>query len=269
MSLSTRLWMSAALCAMLGSAPLAFATDQPIAARQLRLRHSATKEDLLFISKDPSFLFPAIGSADDPATGSPGGAVIDLFSENYSTMPASIVVEPGLKSPGTPRGWKVTHSYRFKGKDVAVKVMVLQQGALIKVKAQRSGLALAGPQGAVGIRITTGSVRNCAFFGPATIVHDGAGEFEAKNAPADAVSDCSDTSLHGSPACGGTTPICDGVCPDGEQCLLFPFVALCGCVPTGPPVCGGDVCDGTCPTGMQCTMIHLPMIGDTCQCFSG
>jgi len=45
----------------------AAAVEQPIAAKKLMLRRSSSgKEKLTFASKDPSFLFPALGSADDP-----------------------------------------------------------------------------------------------------------------------------------------------------------------------------------------------------------
>src|SRR5690348_12884915 len=69
------------LLTLAGTASLAHAVDQPIAATKLLLKRSPSgKQTLTFVSKDPAFLFPTIGSADDPATGTPGGATIELFS---------------------------------------------------------------------------------------------------------------------------------------------------------------------------------------------
>ena len=57
------------------------ATDHPVTGMKLLLKQARNgTQTLLFVSKDPGFPFPAIGSADDPATGAPGGAAIELFS---------------------------------------------------------------------------------------------------------------------------------------------------------------------------------------------
>jgi len=42
------------------------------------------------------------------------------------------------------------------------------------------GLALAGSQGTIAVRITTSTLHNCTIFGPATIVKDAPGRFVAK-----------------------------------------------------------------------------------------
>lgn len=51
----------------------AAAVDQPIDGVRLRIVRSGTGEKLVFVSRDPDALFPAIGGPDDPGTGSPGG----------------------------------------------------------------------------------------------------------------------------------------------------------------------------------------------------
>ena len=45
--------------------------DQPISAAKLLLIRSGSVEKLVFVSKDPAFLFPAVASQDDPGTGTP------------------------------------------------------------------------------------------------------------------------------------------------------------------------------------------------------
>src|SRR5262249_35644851 len=59
------------------AASVSAAADRGIAGTKLVLQRSAAgHEKLVFVSKDPGLLFPAIGSADDPS-GLPGGAEID------------------------------------------------------------------------------------------------------------------------------------------------------------------------------------------------
>ena len=67
-------------CTVWLAAP-AGAADQAIGAVKLTLSRSASgREKLVFVSKDPAFLFPPLGSADDPGTGSPGGALLEVAS---------------------------------------------------------------------------------------------------------------------------------------------------------------------------------------------
>ena len=94
---------------VLCGARLAVATDQPISGAKLTLRRSSSgKEKLVFVSKDPLFLFPAIGSADDPGTGSPGGATLELESTGESTLSSS----RHHPAPGIPAGRRRTATCR-------------------------------------------------------------------------------------------------------------------------------------------------------------
>lgn len=200
--------LAAGALAVLAACATAHAADRPLDARKLVLKRSAFgSERLVFVAKDAGFLFPTIGSGDDPAGGDPGGLTIDLFSGN-DPAGASLAVPPGVGKPG----WRVQDGtaglYKFvnpaapAGPSV-VKAVVLKEGRLVKISARATGLALLGAQGTVGIRLTTGSLRNCAFFGPETVRRDETGRFVAKNALATAVPDCSDASLGG--AAGTTT----------------------------------------------------------------
>ena len=49
--------------------------------------------------------------------------------------------------------------------------------------------------GPVGVRVSTGDVRNCALFTSETIVRDEPGKYVAQSALAGAVADCSDAAL--------------------------------------------------------------------------
>lgn len=187
--------VSVVLASVLLVGAAAHAADQPIAGTKLVLKRSASgKESLTFLSKDPAFLFPAIGSADDPATGSPGGALLELFSDGDPVV-GSLAIPPGVGKPG----WKVTDGtvdlYKYSNSSAPagptpIKAAILKQGKLVKIVAKDTGLALAGTQGAVTVRLTVGSLRSCARFEGASVVRDQPNQFLGKNAPASALTDC-------------------------------------------------------------------------------
>lgn len=180
--------------------PAALATDRPIAGDLLAIKRTrAGKERLLFISKDRSVPFPAIGGPDDPTAGSPGGALVEVFSRNHpgsGTLPLPADVgNPGWKVKAGKKPW-----YRFKNADApegpsAVKSLFLKEGKQLRVDATSTGLMGPGPQGAVGIRVTIGSVRSCALFEGGSVVADRVRRFLGRNATATALTDCSDASL--------------------------------------------------------------------------
>jgi hypothetical protein len=192
------------------------ATDRPISGTKLVLARSTSgKEKLVFVSKDPSFLFPTIGGIDDPGTGSPGGALVELFSPAEPS--ASLAVPPGTGKPGWTSKAGSTNAHRFTNRGApdavsSVRSVLLKEGRLLKIVARETGLALAAAQGAVAIRITTGNLRNCTLFGPSTVRRDQANLFTAKNASSSAVADCSDATLGGLNSCG------DGMIQGGEEC---------------------------------------------------
>lgn len=185
------------------------ATDRPISAASLVIRRLASgRETLKFTSRDPNLLFPAIGSADDPANGNPGAVLVELFSQSESSG-ASFLIPPGVGNPG----WKVTDAktdqYRFLNRQAPLglspaKSATIRQGKLLTVTAATTGLGLDGPQGRIGIRITTGALRNCALFDGATIKKDRAGWFVGRHAAASALADCS---MHLSPFARPADPV--------------------------------------------------------------
>jgi hypothetical protein len=95
----------------------------------------------------------------------------------------------------------------------------------VRITGKRAGLALGGHEGHVGIRITTGTIRLCALFEPATVIRDEPGLFLARGAHAWPLVDCSDASL--APPFPTATPRptpTPGVCGDG---VIDPDTEFC------------------------------------------
>jgi hypothetical protein len=137
--------------------------------------------------------------------------------------------------------------------------MLIQQSKKVTLTSKETGVPLAVAQGAIGIRVTTGGVRNCALFGPANVVKDEAGKFLAKNAVAPP--DCADATLGAPPPCGDSAPTCDGPCGAGEECGSTGG-GQCGCLPIGSSPCGDHLapaCGGDCPSGQPCNPLYPPV----------
>jgi len=245
------------------------AEDRPIDGKVLKITRTATGARLVFVSRDPALLFPLAEGADDPATGSPGGAVVEIFAQ--TEPPQTVSAPPGLGNPG----WKVRDgaapSYVYGSATPSVRKIVLREDKLLKILSDDAGLALAAPLGGVAIRITTGSLRNCAVFPPATVRRDETGRFLARDASASAPSDCSDASLLAPLGLDcdskGDYPTCGGPCPAGTSCAAGPG-NTCACV-APPQPCGDSEpsCNGTCPSGEECaTILDGPPIGTSCVC---
>jgi hypothetical protein len=214
--------------------------------------------------------------------------IVDLFSANEGA--ASFAIPPGAGTPGwtfTPAG---VPRFRFQNADApagpsAIRLVLLKQGRALKVIGRATGLPLAGAQGAVGVRIVTGTRRNCVLFDAATIKKDEAGRFVAKAALASSLAACSDASLGGpgstttSTTAPGTTttttlsscqiipdpfePMCGGSCPVGEQCVteFNPNISQgCACIAEGATPCLGSgypACGGVCAGGRVCQAFHV------------
>lgn len=279
---------------VLACARIVNATDHPISGSKLTLRRSPSgKEKLVFVSKDATFLFAAIGSADDPGTGSPGGALVEVSSIASPTA-VGWTVPSGVGKPGWTTKAGGTPSYTYKNPAAspgpgAVKVISLKQGKRIKITARGVPLPLTGPQGGVGIQISTGALRNCAFFGPGTVKRDESGRFDAADAPIPAGSSCngvlpntsttlgSTTSTSSTTTTTSTTLVLDPctvdasatTCGEGscsgaftcQQSISFVGVptAACLCYPPGITGCTASsypTCGGECPTGGACQALH-------------
>ncbi len=228
---------------LLAGATSGHAADKPISGAKLVLsRSSSGAEKLTFVSKDVGFLFPSIGGGDDPSAG---GASVTLVSPLEA--PVAFAVPAGIGNPG----WNVKEratldSYRFTnglapGGPSVVRSAKLREKRGIKIVARGTGLALTAPQGSVAIRITTGTLRNCALFDAATVLHDEPGRFIARGAIAGS-GDCSDASLGApptttttlAPGCGDGIVEADEQC-DGTTCNADPSGEVDACFPPGDP----------------------------------
>ncbi len=220
----------------------AWALDRAIFGQKMIVKRSSSgKEKLIVFLKDQSLLFPAIGGADDPSSA---GMLIELFPGNGGST-ASFLMPTGLGKPGWTTKDANFDSYKFVNRDAPdgiseIRVALLRQGKLLKIVAKRTGLDLATPQQSVGVRITTGSLRNCALFTGLTIQRDEPGLFKARKAPPPLGCD-TETLLQLPPACG------DGIVNGSEEC-------------DGPGTCTNPV-----PGIYECTAVGAP---DECTCCS-
>jgi hypothetical protein len=237
--LDVRVAMAAIACFLLAPGTAA-ALDQPIMGGRLQLRTLASgKQKLVFRSNDPTFSYPLRGDTDDPLTQ---GLVVELFAP---AAPSASMTAPAT---GADPGWtfgKGTYKFRRGATPATVtpiKKVVIKRGRQIVIAADATGLAMTAPLARVGVRVRTGTLRNCASFGDAAVVADVPGKFGAKNAPPPA--DCSTATLTGMPpTCGDdevnqSTEQCDGVdrafCAQfGFDCRLPGAVGECSCCSTG------------------------------------
>jgi hypothetical protein len=197
----------AVLTMIAGLVVSAAAADFPIGARTLKIRAKASGATLTFVSRDANAPFPAIGSADDPATGTLGGVVVELFSSNNGS--GSMNVPPGLGKPGWQAKLATISQYKFTNSAAPaapspVKTLSIRQGKQLKIVAKDVPVPLQNAHGTLAIRVTMGTLRACAFFGPQTITKDVPGSFIGKNAVVTALPDCDDETLGNPPnQCGG------------------------------------------------------------------
>ena len=250
------------------AAPVA-ALDRPIDADRLVLRKTAAGTTLDFVSRDGGFPFPPLASPDDPQSGTPGGMRVELFSAREG--PAALAVPPGAGVPGWTTRSGPPARYRFRnplapGGPSPVRRVLLPTGRGVAIESRSAGLALAGPQGRVAIRITTGALRSCALFDAQTIVRDQPGRFSARHAVAASLPDCSDASMGLVPCALSNDPVeptCGGDCSAGERCVgeLDRQLAIrCACVPASVTACldsGFPTCGGSCSGARQCQAFHL------------
>lgn len=276
------------------------ALDAPISGATLTLRWNSNLEGrLVFVSKDPTFLFPAIGSSDDPGTGSPAGAFVWLFPGSPWAVAGSV------HAPGGP-GWTSQSGrvdvHRWSNPDAPagpspIRSIVMKRGRTLKVVSKIVPMTKTPPVGRLAIRIDIGSLRNCAVFEAETIRRDEPFRFTARRAARPIATDC-DTAIDGTTtttiASGSTTtttfplpscaaaadyPVCGGACPPGEMCgpnALFTngLDFQCACFPQGAIPCavsGYSICGGACLDGNVCQAFNLQVGGGsvtTCACVS-
>jgi hypothetical protein len=251
----------------------AHGVDQPIEGSRISFGRVDSSTRLIFVSRDPNALFPVVGGADDPATGTPGGATIEIFTANEG---AATLVAPAGKGhpgwniyPGPPPLFGFTNLMAPSGISPLNRV-ALRRKRYLRVVAPDVPFPLGATLGAVGIRVTMGSLRNCARFDAATIRTDAAGRYVALNARATALADCSDASVAPVVLCNGAQAgTCGGECPENGTCALALVNGLgnCACFfPSSP--CGdtGPVCNGSCAAGERCVPLGPGGFLTSCGC---
>jgi len=139
----------------------------------------ASRQRLAFVAKSPVIVAPAPQGSDDPTSvgaslrimnpDSGESASLDLPSSRWTRNAAGTVYKfRNASAPAPPS---------------AVKIALLRSGGL-KVRARATGVTLNETfQSGIGIVLTTGSRRYCAFFG-GEILENAPGRFSARNSPA-------------------------------------------------------------------------------------
>jgi len=250
--------------------------DRPISGRVLQLERTDDATNFTFVSKDPALPFPAIGSADDPTAGTPGGILVELFTptegQNYASAPAGYG-DPGWKSVVKSGADSYRYRNKFPHKNVlqVMRTVRFVEGKQLRIQATMYFL-LSGTVGRAAVRVTTGSLRSCALFDEASVRRDGDSRFVAMNAPAAALADCSDETLAvalDAECAFAPWPACNATCPNGGVCAPEVINGPCRCVyPTQPCGTTAPLCSGECPAGEQCYPIDgtLPGPSDGCAC---
>ena len=241
-----------ATAAVLATPACAPALDMPGAPAQVKLKRTAKGKSLQVVFKGLSF-FPAIGSTDDPAVGTPGGMLVEVFSQSEGY--AAVAAPPGAGTPGwTSYPTNNPPRYKFSNPDApdassAVKKITFVNSKILKVVAKDVALPLVSAQGRVGVRVSVGAFRTCALFDAANVRRDVSGSFTAKIAEPTLLTDCSDASLGGGTCGNGVIEgreECDGAsCDGGVACGAAGTHAACEC-------CGLQCGDTACCPGDQC-----------------
>lgn len=167
--------------------------DRPIGASALKLlAMGAGRSRLVFKTKDPMLLTPADGSVDDPATGDPGGMILEVFASPVGGGPARRgldVLEDWTSS--RPGRWEHRFQRPSTGRDKAT----LTAGKGLSIVFQDALVPLDAPIGRAAVRVQLGALRSCALFTEAAVRRDDAGKFVAAKTAAPALPDCADATL--------------------------------------------------------------------------
>jgi endo-1,4-beta-xylanase len=161
--------------------------DHPIAGSKLTLtRWGRDRAVVSLWSDDPGVVSPSPGSRNDPRRGDPGGAIIELLRPDGAVH--TLLVPAG-------RDWHVargTSSFwgGFQQRGPAVW-MQMREGGGLHLEWWDSDLTPSDALEGLRIRITMGSLRTCADFGPETIVRSSRTRLVAQAAPKSIGYDCS------------------------------------------------------------------------------
>lgn len=178
----------AVLCGTVALAVLAAATPdanaQGLSGRNAIVQvNKKGKGKIVFLAKDAAIQAPS----------SPEGAFLELCSPTGGVGSLDLPVENWVVKPSGAA------KYLVKGKPEGVKTALVKPGKTLKIVGSSvGGLDMTAPLGSLGVRLTIGSLVQCALFTGDAVRKDDAGKFSGKQAAAPA--DCSDATL-------GCTPL--------------------------------------------------------------
>ena len=163
--------------------------DRSVAKAKLVVKRSRTgTEKVVFVTKDPDFMFPEAQTINDPRRFVGRGVTLELFAHGEGTVATFGGYHRfRLNSSSDKYG-----SYAESG---AFKMAKIVRGRVLKVKLKATGLALTAPQGSMAARVTTGLLRHCASFTGSGVSKDLPGRFVGKIKEAALLPDCTDASL--------------------------------------------------------------------------
>jgi hypothetical protein len=138
-----------------------------------------------FSSDDPGVVTPSPGSRNDPRRGDPGGASVELLRPDGAVHALSVPAG---------RGWHVakgrTAFWGASGRYGPALWMHVREGGGLRLQLWGSDLMPSDASGGLRVRISMGSLRICADFGPGTIVESSGTRLVAKAAPKSVGYDC-------------------------------------------------------------------------------
>jgi GH35 family endo-1,4-beta-xylanase len=161
--------------------------DHPISGTELVLtRHVRNRTVVSLSSDDPGVVTPSPGSRNDPGSGDPGGATVELLRPEGAVRTISVPAGKGwLVAPGASTFWS-----GFSPRGPAVRLQ-MWEGRGLRLELRDRDLAPSDALDGMRIRITMGSLRICVDFGPETVALISPTRLVARAAPKSAGYDCS------------------------------------------------------------------------------
>jgi hypothetical protein len=161
--------------------------DHPIAGTKLTLSRRGRHRAVVSLSSDdPGVVTPSPGSRNDPRRGDPGGASIELLRPDGAVHTLSLPAgRSWYVAQGTSTYWEAL------GRPDSAVWMHMREGTGLHLELWASDLSPADALDGLRVRISMGSLRTCADFGPETIVESSRTKLVAKLAPRSVGYDCS------------------------------------------------------------------------------
>jgi hypothetical protein len=253
--------------------------DFDVDAVKLAIRSRGSANSLVFVARNGGALGTAV--FDALAAESEGGPVATVeFITNTDTLTLALPAGSGPAGWLTGRG--TGESVRFRNPlspdgPGPIRTFSIRRNHTLRIVARDVPLTFGPPPRTLGVRITVGSTRGCAYFDESTVLHDRPGVAFLARRGGVALTDCSDESLNQAPICG------NGVLDPGEQCdghdvepvascqgdaglVRFQCLSDCTCCASPQSACAvnGDIFAPCCP-GYQCVLTPSPNLIGYCH----